>query len=147
MRLSIKLIFILYLLLVASCLLLMPGCGKEEAPNGATVLAPTITGVPHNAGGDCYPDLVFTVKDLNGNPLSSVGVEIYSNGLIALAPALSAPTCNQVTNQSSISTRTDDYGRVTVEMVTLPTTTGSISFVAVASGTASSVASTPPTVD
>ena len=110
MRLSIKLIFTLYLLLVASSLLLMHGCGKEEAPNGATIVAPSNLGVPHNAGGDCYPALVFSVKDVNGNPLSDVAVGIFSNGLIALAPALSAPTCNQVTNQSSISTRTDDYG-------------------------------------
>src|SRR5271169_3588229 len=149
MRLSIKLIFILFLLLLASSLLLVYGCGKEQAPNGATITGPTNLGTPHNSGGDCYPALVFSVKDLNGNPLSGVGVEIFSNGLIALSPALSAPTCNDVNANSpnAIATRTDSYGNVTVEMVTLPTITGGTSFVEVESGSASAIATTPPTTD
>jgi hypothetical protein len=150
MRLTIKLIFILFLLLLASSFLLIThGCGKEEAPNGATITAPTNLGTPHNSGGDCYPALVFSVKDLNGDPLSGVGVEIFSNGLIALSPALSAPTCNDVNANSpnAIATRTDSYGNVTVEMVTLPTITGGTSFVEVESGSASGVATTPPTVN
>ena len=149
MRLSIKLIFILFFLLLASSLLLVYGCGKEQAPNGATIVAPTLGGVPHNAGGDCYPAIVFAVKDINGNPLNDVAVQIFSNGIIALAPALSAPTCNEALANpvNSIATRTDNYGNVTVEMVTLPTVTGGTSFVEVESGAVTGIATTPPTTD
>ena len=150
MRLSIKLIFVLLLLLLASSLLLMHGCGRMEAPINATISSPTLAGVPDGVNGSCYPAIVFTVKDSSGNPLSGIGVEIYSSGgaLIALAPALSAPTCNDVLNNppaTSIATRTDSYGDVTVEMVTVPTATGNTFSVTVESGSAIGVATTPPT--
>jgi len=155
MRLSIKPIVLLFLLLVASSLLLAHGCGGKNsagcpnnaAPSNATITAPTSLGVPHNAGGDCYPLLTFTVKDVNGVPMNGVCVEIFSNGLIAMAGG--APMCGNVNagSPNAIVTRTDAYGNATVEMVTLPTTTGGTSFVQVSSGSIGAVATTPPTVD
>ncbi|HYA88016.1 MAG TPA: hypothetical protein VEI57_13235 [Nitrospirota bacterium] len=155
MRLTIKRTFIVFLLLLASSLLLTHGCGGKSsggcpnntAPSNATISAPTSLGTPHNAGGDCYPLLGFTVKDVNGIPMNGVCVEIFSNGLIALASG--PPTCANVNASSpnAIVTRTDNNGTVLVEMVTLPTTTGGTSFVEVSSGAINAVATTPPTVD
>jgi hypothetical protein len=155
MRLSIRLIFTLIFILLASSLLLVYGCSGRStggcpdsaAPSTGTITAPTDLGVPHNAGGDCYPLLNFNVKDANGDPLSGVCVEIFSNGLIAMASG--PPTCNNINVNSSnaIVTRTDNYGNVLVEMVTLPTITGGTSFVEVQSGSIGALATTPPTVD
>jgi hypothetical protein len=156
MRLSIKLTFVLFFLLLASSLLVLTpscsgkssgGCPNDTAPNGATIVAPTITGIPTNAGGNCYPILPFTIKDVNGIPMNGICVEVYSNGFIA--PSTGAPSCNdaQVNQQFGFVTRTDNSGNILVELLTLPTATGGIFTVTVDSGGLSGVASTPPTVD
>jgi len=153
MRLSIKLISIFLFLLLASSLLVMHGCaGKgsagcpnDTAPSSATIVSPTLGGTPTNAGGACYPTVIFTIKDSNGNPMNDICVDVFSNGLIALASG--PPNCSNVTNLNAIVTRTDNDGNVVVEMVTLPTFTGGTSFVEVDSGSLSGIATTPPTTD
>src|SRR5271169_4625825 len=122
MRLSIKLLFILFFLLLASSLLVLTpscsgkssgGCPNDAAPSGATIVSPIPSGnPPTNAGGTCYPILPFTVKDVNGDPLNGVCVEVYSNGYIA--PSTGAPSCNDalVNQQFGFVTRTDSSGNI-----------------------------------
>ena len=155
MRLTIKLIFILFLLLLASSLLFTHGCGKallghgsggcpdSTAPTGASIVAPTSLGAPSAANGGCYPALSFSVRDSEGNPMNGICVEIFTNASIALHTGL--PNCsNVVANpQASIVTRTDNSGNVVVEMATPPTAAGNTFFVEVVSGALAVEAITP----
>jgi hypothetical protein len=155
MRLTIKLIFILFLLLLASSLLLMmPGCGKaltgsgsggcpdSTAPDGSTITGPTALGTPL-PGGTCYPTLTFNVKDPDGLPMNNICVEVYTNASVALHSGL--PNCSNVTAnpQSAIVTRTDHSGNVVIELATPVAATGDTFFVHVSSGAADFEAVTP----
>jgi hypothetical protein len=158
MRLTTKLISVLILVLMVSYLSMVNGCGKavsgrasggcpdSTAPAGSSISAPTNLGTPHVAGGDCYPTLGFTVKDSTGAPMSGICVEIFTNGNIALHSGL--PNCSTVAAnpQTSVVTRTDYNGNVIVELLTSPTATGGTTFVEVASGALSAVATTPASI-
>ena len=150
MRLTTKLIFSFIFLLLASSLLVTHGCGKRSggcpdnvAPYGSTItLVTPLTLVPHNAGGDCYSPVKFVVADSSG-PLSDICVEVSTNGLIALQSG--PPDCKNINftkPQTAIVTTTDASGVVSLELLTLPTTTkGGTTIVQVSSG---AVAMTPP---
>jgi hypothetical protein len=150
MRMTIKPISILFLLLLASSLLLTPGCtGKRSggcpdstAPDGSTITGPTTLGAPL-PGGTCYPNLTFTVRDASGLPMNNICVEVYTNASIALHSGL--PDCSNVaaSPQSSIITRTDDSGNVVIELGTPLALTGDTFFVHVSSGAADFEAVTP----
>jgi hypothetical protein len=154
MRLTIKLIFILFFLLLASSLLLTPGCGKaitgsgtggcpdSSAPDGSTITATQITAAPKLAG-DCFPIVMFTVRDSGGNPLNGVCIEVYTNASIALHTGLA--DCHNViaSPQNAIVTRTDDSGNVVVELATPPTTTATTFSITAFSGNAEVVTTTP----
>jgi hypothetical protein len=150
MRLTLKLVSILILLLLASPVILLKGCsGKasggcpdDAAPAGAKIIAPTGLGAPSVPGGGCYPVLPFTVTDSAGDPLNGICVEIFTNGFIALHSGNA--DCHNVVNdpKTSITTRTDSSGVVSVELVTGPTVSGQTFFVEVASGGTSGVATT-----
>jgi len=154
MRLTIKLIFVLFLLLLASSLLLTHGCGKaitgkgsggcpdSTAPDGSTITAPTTLSAP-SVAGSCFPVLTFTVRGSDGLPLNGICVEVFTNASIALHTGL--PNCSNVVGnpQSAIITRTDSSGNVVIELGTPPTTAGNTFFVEVSSGTVAQTATTP----
>lgn len=154
MRPTIKLIFTLFFLLLASSLLLTHGCGKaltghgsggcpdSTAPNGSTITGPTTFFAP-SINGSCYPSVTFSVKDPQGNPMNGVCVEIYSQGSIALHTG--NPDCSNVfaNPQSAIVTKTDNSGNVVLEFATPPTTAGTTFALQLNSGATVLVATTP----
>ncbi len=146
-----KLISVMLFLLLASSLTLVKGCGKSKssggcpdnvAPDGSTITAPSGLGSPSVTSSSCFPALSFIVKDKDGNPLNGICVEIYSDANIALHSGL--PNCSNASAnpQTSIITRTDDYGVVSLELLSGPTPTGDTHFVEVASGAVNAVATT-----
>lgn len=151
MRLTTKLILVLFLLLLASSLVLMHGCSgrgsggcpDNTAPDGSTITAPTNLSAP-SVNGTLYPTLGFTVKGPDGTPMNGICVEIFTNGAIALHTGLPDGSNVSANPQTSIVTRTDNSGSVVVEFATPPTTAGSTFFVEVASGAISGIAPTPP---
>jgi hypothetical protein len=118
------------------------GCPDNAAPDGATITAPSNLGSPSVTSSSCFPALNFIVKDQNGSPLNGICVEIFSDANIALHSGL--PNCSNVSAnpQTSIITRTDDYGVVSLELLTGPTPTGVTYFVEVVSGAINAVATT-----
>lgn len=146
--------FILFLLLLASTLLLTPGCGKtltgkgsggcaeRTAPDGSTITPPTNLSAP-SISGTCYPVLTFTVKGSDGLPLNGICVEVFTNASLALHSGL--PDCSNVTAnpQSSIIATTDSSGNVVIELGTPAATAGTTFFVQVSSGAASAAVTTP----
>jgi hypothetical protein len=155
MKLTLKIISIFVLLLIASPVLLLKGCGSalnggasgacpdSVAPSGSKINAPTDLDVPNLATGTCYA-LPFTVTEADGvTPMNGICVEVTTNAVIALH-TVNDPNCTNVVAgaKTTIVTRTDEHGIVFVDLVTLPTVTGTF-FVEVASGSASGVATTP----
>lgn len=152
---SKKLITVILFLFAASSLIYLQSCGKTgrsggctsgTAPDGAGIVAPLTLGAPYVFRNSCYPALGFTVKDSTGIPLNNICVEIYSDASIALHSDV--PDCGNVAAnpQSSIITRTDDHGVVSVELLTGPTPTGTTHFVEVVSGGISAIAVTAAAV-
>lgn len=159
MKLTIKCLSILALLLLASPLILLKGCGKpinggpsgacpdSVAPAGASIKVVTGPGgAPSVSGGNCYSGLGFTVFDSSTTlPMNGICVEVVTNGLIALHTVNDTDCTNVALGpKTTIITRTDDYGNVSVDLVTLPTATGKTFFVEVSSGAKSALATTPP---
>lgn len=135
-------------LLVVSTLLLK-GCGEETifgdksgvcpdstAPAGYTITGPADLGAPSAASGACYPGLPFTVLDDKGFPANGICVEVFSNAYIALH---TATDCNDVIANpaSTIVTRTDSAGHISISMVAPASTVGTVFFVQAQSGAAS----------
>jgi hypothetical protein len=88
--------------------------------------------------------LAFIVKDISGNPLNAICVEVFTDANIALHSG-TADCSNVVANpQTSIITRTDAYGVVSVDLLSGPTPSGGTHFVEVVSGSKSFVATTGP---
>jgi len=154
MRLTIrttKLISLIMFLLLASSLILMTGCGKSKstggcpdnaAPDGSTITAPTNLGSPYVTSSSCFPALNFIVKDKDGNPLNGICVEVFTDATIALHSGLT-DCSNVIANpQTSIVTKTDDFGVVSLELLSGPTPTGDTHFVEVVSGSINAVATT-----
>ena len=146
-----KHIYVFLLLLVSASLVYLPGCGDTSssggcssgtAPDGSTITGPSTLGGPNINGVSCYPTLGFTVKDSSGAPLNNICVEIFSDASIALHSG--QPNCSNViaNPQSTIITRTDDYGVVSIELMSGPTPTGGTHFVQVVSGSISAIATT-----
>ncbi len=147
-----KYISVILLLLFAISLVLMKGCGKDgggsggcgadAAPAGSKIIAPTDLGSPFITTNTCYPALVFLVTDAEDKPLNDICVEIFSDANIALHSGL--PDCNNVSvnPKTSIITRTDDHGVISLELLTGPTPTGGTHFVEVVSGSLTAIATT-----
>ena len=159
MKLTIKFVPILVLLLLASPLILLKGCGKalnggpsgacpdSVAPSGSTITKPADLDAPVVGSATCYSGLPFTVIDSESKEMNGICVEITTNAFIALHTVSDSECTNVVLGaKTTIVTRTDDYGNVSVDLVTLPTTTGEKFFVEVASGAASAVVRTAPAV-
>lgn len=160
MKLRLKLLSLLTLLLFASTVILLKGCGSKGgvtgggpsglcpdsvAPSGSKVVVPTGLPAPFIGHQSCYPGLGFTVTDSSGNPLNGICVVITSNADIALATVGETPACNNadIAPQTQIVTRTDASGNVIVDMLTsAATASGNSYFVEVSSGALSNVATT-----
>ncbi len=152
MKLTLKLVSLLTLLLLASPLILLKGCGSNSsgacpdsaAPSGSKISAPSIPLAPSTTSSVCNPGLAFTVTDSTGSPLNGICVVVTtnSNGGVALTTS-GDMLCSNFVGKSSIITRTDDYGSVVLDLVTQPTTSGTTFFVQVQSGSLSAVATTP----
>ncbi len=150
MKLFARIAAVLILLILAFPVILLEGCGGSSgacpdsvAPAGSTIVAPTILNAPSTAGS-CYSGLGFTVNDSLGNPMNGICVEITTDAAIALHTQGDF-NCSNVTSspKTAIVTRTDDYGNVSVDLLTSPTTSGTTFFVEVASGAISNIATTP----
>ncbi len=146
-----KIISIIGFLLLATSLMLVKGCGKDNAtggcpedaaPAGSTITGPSGLSAPFINSSTCYPALGFTVTDKDGNPLNAICVEIFSDANIAIHTGL--PNCSNVAAnpQNSIITRTDDHGVVSIELLTAPTPSGGTHFVEVVSGAITAIATT-----
>ncbi len=153
MKLTIKCASILVLLLLASPLVLLKGCGLNGgksgacpdtvAPSRSSITAPSNLSAPIVGFANCYPGLPFQVLDSAKNPMNGVCVEVTTNAFIALQTVGDAE-CNNVAldAKTTIVARTDDSGIVSVDLVSIPTTSGETSFVEVASGALSVVVKT-----
>ena len=156
---TLKLVSLLMLLLLASPVILLKGCGSKGgltgggpsgacpdsvAPSGSKIVVPTLP-APSIGAINCYPSLGFTVIDSAGNPMNGICVVVISNASIALNTTNDSNCSNAVTNPSSqIVTRTDGNGNVVVDMInSSPTQTAQTYFVGVSSGSLSNVATTP----
>jgi hypothetical protein len=145
-----KLISVVVFLLLATSLMLVKGCGKgatggcpeDAAPAGAKITGPTSLDAPFINSNTCYPAVGFTVTDKDGNPLNAICVEIFSDANIAIHSGL--PDCSNVAAnpQSSIVTKTDDHGVISLELLTGPTPTGGTHFVEVVSGALTAIVTT-----
>ena len=150
MRLTTKPVLAVIFLLLASSLLIIYGCsGKgsggcpdNTAPQGSTIVAPASLGAPFINTNTCYPTVAFTVTGSDGNALSDICVEIYSDANIALHSG--TPDCHNVAAnpQSGIVTRTGSDGSVIIELLTGPTPTGGTHFISVSSGAIAATAVT-----
>ncbi len=153
MKLTIKLVSLFTLLLLASPLILLKGCGNNSsgacpdsvAPSGSTITAPKDLGAPSTTSSMCYPGLTFTVTASNGDPLNDICVVVTTNAAISLTPP-GGKACSNFSAKSAIITRTDKYGNVVVDFVTPAAASGETFFVMVQSGAASAVATTPGAV-
>jgi hypothetical protein len=148
MKLTVKCASILALLLLASPLILLKGCGNAVnggdsgacpdtvAPAGSKITAPSSLGPPFVTVSTCYAGKVaFTVTDAGGNPMNGICVVINTDAAIALTTPGDLDCANVIASpQRSIITRTDKYGVVSVDLVTAPTATGLAHFVDVTSG-------------
>jgi hypothetical protein len=86
--------------------------------------------------------LNFIVRDQAGSPLNGICVEVFTDATIALHSGLT-DCSNVIANpQTSIVTKTDDHGVVSLELLTGPTPTGKTHFVEVVSGAINAVATT-----
>lgn len=140
MKLTIKFVPILVLLLLASPLILLKGCGKAMnggpsgacpdtvAPNGSQINVATLSG-PLIGNPSCYPAITIQVIGPDGvEPMNGVCVAVTalsqssSGGTvgIALVTQKEPNICNNVGSnpQKQIVTRTDDTGSVILEMLT-----------------------------
>lgn len=157
MKLTIKFVPVLVLLLLASPLILLKGCGNSAnggpsglcpdsvAPSGSKILVPAL-GVPNTGFSTCYSNVGFIVTDSSGSPMNGICVVVTSNANIALTTPNEAPICNNVVlaPKTQIVTRTDDTGSVIVDMLTsAATASGQSFFVEVSSGALSNIAVTP----
>lgn len=153
MKLFARIAAVLILFILASPVILFEGCGGSSgacpdsvAPAGSTIVAPTISTAPSAATGTCYSGLGFTVEDSESKPMNGICIEITTNAAIALHTQGDF-NCSNVTisggAKTAIVTRTDDYGNVSVDLLTAPTTSGTTFFVEVASGAISNIATTP----
>jgi hypothetical protein len=159
MKLTVKLTSLLLLLLLASPVILLKGCGSKGgingggssglcpnsvAPTGSKIDAPTLGGIPAIPGPSCYPNVGFTVVGPDGTtPMADICVVVTTNGAIG-APAVN-PCFNAAFSPSTqMVMRTDSYGNVVVDMLTSSATvSGDVFFVEVSSGALSAVANTP----
>lgn len=157
MKLTVKLVPVLVLLLLASPLILLKGCGKAAnggasglcpdsvAPSGSVIVVPTNLGPPIIGAPSCYSGLGFKVTDSNGSPMNGICVVVTSNANIALTTTNEPSICNNVVvaPKTQIVTRTDDTGSVIVDMLTpAATVSGQTYFVEVSSGALSDIATT-----
>ncbi len=149
MKLTIKIVSILVLVVLAAPVIIMHGCGAinggtsgacpdSTAPGTATITALLSSlDAPSTSSSSCYPTVTFTVKDASG-AMNGICVELYTNGAIALhTPGEAFPCANAFNGpKTSIVTRTDLAGTVSVELLTPMATTGESFFVEAASGAA-----------
>lgn len=145
MKLTTKLISVLVLVLLASPVVLLKGCGKTvnggacggcpdtTAPTGSTAKAsaPAAATVSPN-GSACWPSTVFTFTGPDGIPLNNICVELTTNGLIAVHNQGIDCYAHALTDWNTyVRTRTDTGGTVTVDLLLSSPCSG------VGSGTAS----------
>jgi len=134
MKLTTKLLSIMVLILLASPVILLKGCGKainggqcggcpdSTAPQGATVTN-TIgmtAGTISSSGSACYESVSFLFKGSDGVPLNDICVELTAvQGVMALRKPSSAQMCGDVITdpKTYIRTRTDGTGTVAVDFV------------------------------
>jgi hypothetical protein len=118
------------------------GCSQDAAPAGSKITGPASLDAPFINSGTCYPAIGFTVTDKDNNPLNGICVEIFSDANIAIHSGL--PNCSNVAAnpQSSLTAKTDDFGVISLEMLTGPTPTGGTHFVSVVSGAINATATT-----
>ncbi len=154
MKLTIKFAPILILLLLASPLILLKGCGKAlnggssgacpdtVAPSGSKILTPTL-GAPFITSNSFFCGIGFTVTDSNDVPMNGICVVVTTDASIALT---TETDCASGINdpKTTIVTRTNDYGQVILDLVTAPTPSGQTHFVEVSSGALSAIATTAP---
>ncbi len=148
MKLRTKLMFVLILLLLASPLIFLKGCGKalnggasgacpdSVAPDDSQISSPTgDLSAPVIGETDCYTPIVFKVIGPDVKPLNNVCVELTTNAAIALHN-IGDTNCTNVAlgPKTEIVTRTDDHGYVQVDLVTQATATGQVFFVDATSG-------------
>jgi hypothetical protein len=167
MKLTVKLTSLLLLLLLASPLILLKGCGSKGgingggssgacpdsvAPAGSTITVPQNLGAPAINATSCY-NLGFQVIGPNGTDrmpgicvVITTGGNTSKGGTSSIALTTTGDlTCDNVVLSPStqIITKTDDYGNVVVDMLTSSaTTSGDSYFVEVSSGSISNVATT-----
>ncbi len=160
---TIKWVPILVLLLLASPLILLKGCGKAVnggpsgacpdtvAPSGSTI-TPAATSASLEASFvgmiNCYSPVVFNVADTSG-ALNGICVEITTDAAIALH-TLNDPLCSNVLvpggAKNTIITRTDEHGNISLDLVTQPTASGDVFFVEITSGSVQKKVETAPAV-
>lgn len=160
MKLFARIAAVLVLLMLASPVMLLKGCGAinggacggcpdSPAPFGSTVSGADATYSIQSAPGAttvsyCVNSMIFTFKDPNGQPLNDICAEVFTNGLVALSAGTDCTT-NFSTNGgfTYIRTRTNAGGTVTLDfesnLITKGTSTTSTvtNFVQVTSCTAS----------
>jgi hypothetical protein len=130
MKLTVKILSVAVLIALASPVILLKGCGEiinggacggcpnSTAPFGSSVTAPankTYAVAPD--GSWCVNLPAFTFKDPDGDVMNGICVEIFTNGLIAMANA--PGDCGTNPNYTDyIRTSTDPGGTITVDIAT-----------------------------
>lgn len=154
MKLTTKWAPILILLLLASPVILLNGCGENHdssgacsglvAPSGAKITKSGDLDAPTIGVANCYTPVSFTITDSADNPMNGICAVIITNASIALTTANEQPPCNNVAISAStqIITTTDKTGSVILDLVTQPTTSGQTFFVEASSGALSAVVKT-----
>lgn len=123
---------LLVLILLASPVALLKGCGSTElcggcpsdsiAPFGATITAGADTEYTVSPGAYCVNTVTFTVlsPSPNSRPMNNICVEVFTNGFIKLSkdPGSCSDTATSGNYVNYIRTRTDAGGTVTVDFAT-----------------------------
>lgn len=158
MKLTIKIIAVLILVALASPVFILNGCGKpinggqcgscpdSTAPFGSTIEAPTLT-APNATLGSCYPAISFVVLGPDNKRMSEVCVEIFTDGASVISTHTSSlPDCSDVvaSAKTSMVTRTNSSGVISLAFITPATTAGQVFFVEAASCSITGIATTPP---
>lgn len=132
MKLTIRLLSVLILMLLASPIILLKGCGKAvnsgacggcpdtTAPTGSKFNSPTLATYSLSpTGAVCYPIVNFQLVDEGGAPLNNICVEMYTNGAMALHSQFNTDCSSHAALDyfSYIRTRTDSNGVISVDLL------------------------------
>jgi len=131
MRTTTKLLSVIILILLASPVVFLKGCGKTlngdacggcpntTAPNGSAVKAPLDSAESLPApGAGCVNSLVFTFVGPDSLPLNGICVEVFTNSGVALSVKPGDCTNPALQYAQYLRTRTDKGGTVTVDFAT-----------------------------